>query len=353
MHPLFSPRRLGRVASLATLALAAVAAVLPASASARPNAADVVLNGAGATFPAPLYTRWFSDYYWLSSERVQINYQAIGSGGGIAQVTAGTVDFGASDGILTADQQAAASDVMMIPMTSGAVAVVYNEADLGPGLWLTPDLLADIFLGTATTWDDPRIHALNPGLPLTNEAITVVHRSDGSGTTNIFTNYLTKVSPAWAARVGTANSVNWPAGIGSQGNAGVAGSVEQIPGAIGYVEYAYAVSNGLNYATLQNASGNFIAPSLYSTTAASAGVAIPDDTRVMLTNSANPDAYPIVGFTWLLVYRHYDRTTGETLVDFLNWAIHDGQNVTWELQYAPLSPEVVAKAEALIAQIQY
>jgi len=355
MHAWRPMRPLARAFQLAMVALTAAVALLPAVAGAAPSHVnDVVLNGAGATFPAPLYTRWFSDYYNLTGQRVQINYQAIGSGGGIAQVTARTVDFGASDAILNPTQQAAAGDVLMIPMTSGSVAVVYNVESLGSGMWLNQEALAGIFLGQITKWNDPKLTAINPSLNLPDQDITVVHRSDGSGTSNIFTDYLSKISPTWQSMVGKGTSVNWPAGVGGQGNAGVAGQVKQIPGAIGYVEFAYAVSNNLSYASLQNASGSYVAPSLEATTAAAEGVTIPDDTRIMLTNSSNPKAYPIVGFTWLLIYSSYSYwVKGKELVDFLHWAIHDGQQTTWQLQYAPLSPEVVEKAEGLINQIRY
>ncbi|MDO8687924.1 MAG: phosphate ABC transporter substrate-binding protein PstS [Dehalococcoidales bacterium] len=317
----------------------------------------VNLNGAGATFPYPLYSKWFDEYNKLTG--VQINYQSIGSGGGISQVTAGTVDFGASDGIMT-DTQIAASTaaggaILHIPMTSGAVVVIYNVPGIVlSGLKLTPDILADIYLKKITMWNDPRISSQNPGVGLPNTSIAVVHRSDGSGTTNIFTNYLSKVSPEWATKVGNANSVNWPGDIGGSGNAGVAGQVVQIPGAIGYVELAYALQNNIMYATMQNAKGNYIVPSLVSTTAAAQGVTLPDDTKVMLTNSDNPDAYPIVGFTWILAYANQtDKNKGQTLVNFLWWAIHDGQQFTEPLGYAKLSSLAVTRAENEILSIKY
>jgi phosphate transport system substrate-binding protein len=318
---------------------------------------SVNLNGAGATFPAPLYTKWFNEYYKLTG--VKINYQAVGSGAGITQITEGTVDFGASDGIMTAEQQANAEaahgPILHIPMTSGAVAIVYNLEGIGSGqLKLTGDVLADIYLKNITKWDDPRITALNPELTLPDTAIAVVHRSDGSGTTYIFTNYLSKISTDWSTKVGNATSVNWPGDVGGQGNAGVAGQVQQIPGAIGYVELAYALQNNIPYATLKNAAGNYVAPSLASTTKAAEGVTLPDDMKVMLTNSANPDAYPIVGFTWMLVYvNQTDKAKGETLVKMLWWAIHDGQQYTEPLSYARLASVAVAKAENEILSIKY
>ncbi|MDO8687356.1 MAG: phosphate ABC transporter substrate-binding protein PstS [Dehalococcoidales bacterium] len=317
----------------------------------------VNLNGAGATFPYPLYSKWFDEYNKLT--RVKINYQSIGSGGGIQQVTAGTVDFGASDGIMTDAQIAAAATsggpILHIPMTSGAVVVIYNVPGIVlSGLKLTPDILADIYLKKIRKWNDPRILALNPVFSSLSGDIAVVHRSDGSGTTNIFTNYLSKASQEWKDKVGNANSVNWPGDIGGQGNAGVAGQVRQIPGAIGYVELAYATQNKMTYAGLQNAAGNYIMPSLAATTAAAEGVALPDDMKVMLTNSDNPDAYPIVGFTWILAYANQtDKAKGQTLVNFLWWAIHDGQQFTESLGYAKLSSLAVTRAENEILSIRY
>jgi phosphate transport system substrate-binding protein len=315
------------------------------------------LNGAGATFPAPLYTKWFDEYYKLTG--VKINYQPIGSGAGITQITEGTVDFGASDGIMTAEQiakaEAAHGPILHIPMTSGAVAVVYNLSGIGTGeLKLTGDVLANIYLKKITKWNDPMITAINPGLQLPDMAIAVIHRSDGSGTTFIFTNYLSKVSEDWKTSVGNATSVNWPGDIGGQGNAGVAGQVQQIPGAIGYVELAYALQNNITYAVLKNAAGNYIAPSLAATTKASEGITLPDDMKIMITNSSNPDAYPIAGFTWILAYvNQTDKAKGETLVNVLWWAIHDGQQYTTPLDYAPLSSTAVAKAENEIRSIKY
>lgn len=256
------------------------------------------LNGAGATFPQPLYTTWFDVYAKITG--VQINYQGVGSGAGISQITADTVDFGASDGIMNADQQskaeAAGGPILHIPMTSGAIAVIYNLSGITSGtIKLTGDVLAKIYLKQITQWNDPQITALNPGLNLPDTAIAVVHRSDGSGTTNIFTNYLAKVSNDWNTQVGTANSVNWPGDIGAEKNAGVAGAVQQTPGSIGYVELAYAIQNNLPWVLLKNAAGNYEAPSIAGTTAATVGVTLPDDMKVMITNSSNADAYPICG----------------------------------------------------------
>jgi phosphate transport system substrate-binding protein len=315
------------------------------------------LNGAGATFPQPLYTKWFDVYDKLTG--VQINYQGVGSGAGITQITNGTVDFGASDAIMTADQQskveAAGGPILHIPMTSGAVAVIYNLSGISSGtIKLTGDVLAKIYLKTITKWDDPQITALNPGLNLPDTAVAVVHRSDGSGTTFIFTNYLAKVSNDWSTKVGNATSVNWPGDIGAEKNAGVAGAVQQTPGAIGYVELAYAIQNNLPWALLKNAAGNYEAPSLDGTTKATVGVTLPDDMKIMITNSSNPDAYPICGFTWILVYQHQpDQAKGLAIVNMLWWAIHDGQQYGTALDYAALSSAAVTKAEAEILSITY
>jgi phosphate transport system substrate-binding protein len=330
------------------LALLAVVVAFPANLA----SAQVSLNGAGATFPAPLYTKWFSEY--ANRTGVQINYQPIGSGGGIRAITDKTVDFGASDGILTDQQQAAVPDVLHIPMTSGSVVLAFNVPELEGTLYLSAENIADIFLGNILKWNDPKLAANNPGANLPNKDIVTVHRSDGSGTTFIFTNYLTKVSPAWASQVGSATAVNWPNGLGGQGNSGVAGEVKANEGAIGYVELAYAVQNNIPVATVQNAAGEWVQASHGSTTAAAAGVTLPDDMKVMITNSPNPLAYPIAGFTWILANREQtDQAKGKALVDMLMWAITDGQQYTVELGYAPLSPDAVMKAEALIRSITY
>jgi len=316
-----------------------------------PAGSATALTGAGATFPAPLYTRWFADYAQQCT--VQINYQPIGSGGGIQQHTARTVDFGASDGILTEAQFAAAPGTLMIPMTAGAEAMVVNLQGVNRGqLKLTPDTLAGIYLGEITRWNDSRLMADNAGVSLPNQDIIVVHRSDGSGTTNIFTTYLSQVSQTWASRVGAGNSVEWPVGLGGEGNAGVAGQVRQLPGAIGYVELAYATQNTMVWTALRNQAGQFVEPSIAATTAAMEGVSIPDNTQVMITNSANPQGYPIAGLTWILAYENQtDAAKARSLTHFLWWAIHDGQATAPQLEYAPLSPTIVTKAEALIQRI--
>jgi phosphate transport system substrate-binding protein len=322
-----------------------------------PSGSATSLTGAGATFPFPLYSKWIDEFGKLCD--VQINYQSIGSGGGIKQITAKTVDFGASDGIMNDEQTAAAEaaggPILHIPMTSGAVAVVFNLPGVQRGqLKLTPDVLADIYLKRISKWNDPLIAADNPGVNLPSMDIAVVHRSDGSGTTFIFTNYLSKVSQEWSDTVGFATSVEWPGDIGGEGNEGVANQVRQIPGAIGYVELAYTVQNDLPWAAVRNKSGKFEEPALESATAAATGVLLPDDMKVLLTDSSNPDAYPIVGFTWVLAYvNQSDKAKGQALVYYLWWAIHDGQQFTKDLLYAPLSPDAVTKAEAEIKSISY
>ncbi|MDD5170471.1 MAG: phosphate ABC transporter substrate-binding protein PstS [Syntrophales bacterium] len=344
---------------LGTMVLAACAGASQSkpSTSGTSSTSSVNLTGAGATFPAPLYTKWFDQYNKLTG--VKVNYQPIGSGGGISQITEGTVDFGASDGIMTPDQQAKAESkhgpILHIPMTVGSVAVIYNLPAVSSGqLKLTGDVLANIYLKKITRWNDPAITAINAGLQLPDTAIAVVHRSDGSGTTYIFTNYLSKVSRDWSAQVGNATSVSWPGDIGGQGNAGVAGQVQQLPGAIGYVELAYAIQNKISWASIKNNSGNYIEPSLAATTKAADGVVLPDDMKIMLTDSTNPDAYPIVGFTWILVYANQtDRVEGEALVKLLWWAIHDGQQYTEALSYGSLAAPVVAKAENQVLSIKY
>ncbi len=335
----------------------------PASSSAPPTAAttapqsNVTLNGAGATFPQLLYTKWFDEYSKLTG--VKVNYQGIGSGGGISQITAGTVDFGASDGIMTAEQQSAAEakggPILHIPMTIGPVAIIYNISQIGTKpLNLTPDVLSDIYLKKITKWTDPRIGSINPGVQLPSTDIAVVHRSDSSGTTYIFTNYLAKVSDEWKTKVGSATAVNWPGDIGGQGNAGVAGQVQQIPGAIGYVELAYATQNRIPFAQLKNSSGNYVLPSLASASKAADGVALPDDMKIMITNSPNPDAYPIVGFTWILAFvNQTDKTKGQALANMLWWAIHDGQAFNEGANYPRLPAAAVTKAENEIKSIQY
>ena len=337
---------------LISLGMALVMTALTVAMPAQPVSAQVSLNGAGATFPAPLYTKWFNEY--ANKTGVQINYQPIGSGGGIKAITDKTVDFGASDGIMTAEQLAAAPDILHIPMTAGSVVLAFNLPELEGKLNLSAETLSGIFLGTIVKWNDAALVAENPGAALPNKDILTVHRSDGSGTTFIFTNYLTKVSSAWAAQVGNATSVNWPNGLGGQGNSGVAGEIKANEGAIGYVELAYAVQNNIPVATMKNAAGQWVQASYGATTAAAEGVTLPDDMKIMITNSPNPLAYPISGFTWILVNKEQtDQAKGKALVDMLLWAVKDGQQFTTPLNYAPLSPEAAAKSEALIRSITF
>jgi phosphate transport system substrate-binding protein len=321
-----------------TLALLA-AALLPALA----RADNLLITGAGATFPFPIYSKWFSDYNKQHPE-LRFNYQSIGSGGGIKQVTEKTVDFGASDAPMTDEELSKAPGVQHVPTVLGAVVVTYNAPV--EALKLTPDTLAAIFMGAITKWNDPKLVADNAGVKLPDAPITVVHRSDGSGTTAIFTDYLAKASPAWKAKVGAGKSVKWPAGLGAKGNEGVTGLVKGTPGAVGYVELAYANQNKLSMASLKNADGVFVKPSLAGTSAAAAGVDVPADYRVSITNAKGKESYPISAFTYLLVYKDQaDRAKGEALLKFLWWAVHEGQQVAPSLDYAALPKPVVARIE--------
>jgi len=321
--------------------------------------AQLKLNGAGATFPYVIYSKWFDVYH--KQTNIQFNYQSIGSGGGIKQVIEGTVDFGASDGPMSPEQLKEAStkqgtEVLHIPMILGAVVVTYNLPSVGADLLLNQDVVAGIFLGEITKWNDPKIAATNPGRPLPNQTIIVAHRSDGSGTTYIFTDYLTKVSKTWEAKAGRGTSVNWPIGLGGKGNEGVSGLVKQTPGAIGYVELAYAVQNNLPYASVKNKAGEFVKPTLESVTAAAAGASknMPADLRVSITDPDGKESYPISGFTWLLVYQIMkDKQKGEALVKFLKWAMGEGQSYAKDLLYAPLPKEVIKLCESKIALIKY
>jgi phosphate transport system substrate-binding protein len=309
----------------------------------------IQINGAGATFPYPIYSKWFSDYNKLHPN-VQINYQSIGSGGGIRQLSAGTVFFGASDGPMTNDQIFAAGfPVLHLPTVLGGVVPVYNI----PGdVRFTGEILADIFLGRITKWNDAAIAAVNPGVNLPNLDITVVHRSDGSGTSYIWVDYLSKVSPEFRKTVGVATAVNWPVGVGAKGNEGVAGMVKQQPGSIGYVELIYAIQNKISYGAVQNAAGEFVRASTETVTnaaAAASGPAMPKDFRVSITNAPGKNAYPISSFTWLLLnVSPSDKVRSKTMVEFARWALTDGQRYAAELGYAPLPKEVVAmELEAL------
>ena len=316
--------------------------------------AQTTLNGAGATFPYPIYSKWFNEYHNEHSN-IQINYQSIGSGGGIRQVQAGTVDFGASDMPLN-NEQIAQSKVKLlhVPTVLGAVVPAYNISGVTGEVKFSGDVLADIYLGKITKWNDPRIAKANPGIKLPDENITVVHRSDGSGTTFIFTDFLSKVSPDWKNQVGSSTSVKWPLGMGGKGNEGVAGYLRQLPGSIGYIELIYALQNKINFGSVQNSSHNFIKASLESTTAAAEGVKMPADFRVSITNPPGKNAYPIASFTWLLIPTNpADANKGKILKDFLFWMLDKGQTMTEALSYAPLPKDAVAKEKAAItAQVK-
>ena len=312
---------------------------------------QTTLNGAGATFPYPMYSKWFSEYNKLHPD-IQFNYQSIGSGGGIRQVIAGTVDFGASDGPMTDEQLAQAKiKIVHIPTVLGAVVPAYNVPGVSGELKFTPAALAGIFLGKITSWNDPALTSVNPGVNLPNQPLIVIHRSDGSGTTYIFTDYLSKVSNEWQNQVGKGTSVKWPVGLGGKGNEGVAGMVRQMQGSIGYVELI--LQNNISYGTVKNASGNFVKASLDSVTAAAASVKnMPADFRVSITNAPGKDAYPISSFTWLLIpAQSKDKAKGKILADFLNWMVDDGQKMTAPLTYAPLPETVVPKVKNAIKQV--
>jgi phosphate transport system substrate-binding protein len=325
----------------------AIALGMSASAS-----AQMMINGAGATFPYPIYSKWF-DAYAKVDPSVRFNYQSIGSGGGQKQILAQTVDFGASDGPMSDENLAKAPGKLLhIPTVAGAVVMVSNLPG-NPALKLDGDTIAGIYLGQIKKWNDPKLTALNPGAKLPDKDIVVVHRSDGSGTTFIFTDYLSKVSSEWKSKVGNNTSVNWPAGIGGKGNEGVSGQVKQTPGAIGYVELIYAIQNKMPYAEVKNAAGEFVKPTLESVTAALATADIPDDFRFSMTNAPGKDAYPISGATWLLVYQQQkDAAKGKKLVEFLKWAAKDGEKMAKDLDYAPLPDNVQERVLKRIDEIK-
>jgi phosphate transport system substrate-binding protein len=348
--------------SIAAIILGAVVLALgvcmpvesPSAAPAPAPDQALLINGAGATFPYPIYSKWFDEYHKLHPD-LQFNYQSIGSGGGIRQVLAGTVDFGATDGPMT-DQQLsqAKTKILHFPTVLGAGVPAYNIPGITQELNFTPEALAGIFLGKITKWNDPAIAGPNKGVNFPDMDVTVVHRSDGSGTTYIWVDYLSKISDEWKTKVGKATSVNWPVGLGGKGNEGVAGLVKQQPGAIGYVELIYAIQNNLPYGRVQNSSGVFVKADLASVTAAAAGAAksMPDDFRVSITNPAGKAAYPISSFTWLLVPSKIDDPTKKkAIIDFLHWMLKDGQGMVEALSYAKLPKSVVAKESKAISQI--
>jgi phosphate transport system substrate-binding protein len=314
----------------------------------------VNLQGAGATFPNPLYQKWLSEYGKINPN-IRIDYQAIGSGGGIKQIREQTIDFGATDSPMKdEDLKAAPGEILHIPTVLGAVVITYNLQGVTQPLRFSPDVVADIFLGKVKRWDDPRIRQDNGGVNLPAADITVVHRSDGSGTSAVFTDYLSKVSPEWKDKVGAGTSPNWPVGLGGKGNEGVTGQVKQTPNTIGYVELAYAVQNKLPVALIKNKSGSFVEPSLEAVTAAAAEAiaTTPEDLRVSITDAAGANAYPISSYTYILAYKDQrDAGKGKALVDFLWWGIHDGERYANALQYAPLPAEIVKRAEAKINSI--
>lgn len=317
---------------------------------------DKTLLGAGSTFVYPLFSKLFSEYN--KSTGIKVNYQSIGSGGGILQLTNKTVDFGDSDAPLNEEQdKKIGAPVLHIPMCSGAVVISYNLPGVKDTLKLTPAVIANIFQGKIKTWNDPQIAAVNTGVNLPNTPVVVCHRSDGSGTTNIFTTYLSKVSPEWNTKPGKGSSINWPIGLGGKGNEGVAGLVKQTPGAIGYIELAYAMQNKMAFASIQNKGGNFITPTVSSTSAAG-NIQLPADAKVSLTDTDAADGYPISGFTWALIYKEQaynnrSESRANNMVKLLWWNIHEGQKYCEGLHYAPLSPSAVSVAETLLKSATY
>jgi phosphate transport system substrate-binding protein len=346
-----------KLKTFAVLLAVALAACQPneskTSQAASASSGPMTINGAGATFPNPIYSKWF-DEYQKSHPDVRINYQPIGSGGGIKQLTSQTVFFGATDGPMTdAQLQAAPGAILHFPTVLGGVVPVYNVTGVTQPLRFSGAVLADIYLGKITKWNDAAIAKINPGVKLPADDIAVVHRSDGSGTTYIFCDFLSKVSLDYKTKVGVATSVNWPAGVGAKGNEGVSGLVRQTPGAIGYVELIYALQNKMTYGSVQNKAGQFVTASLDSVTAAATGAAIPDDFRVSITNADGANAYPIASFTWLLLYQHpKDAARGKAMVDFVKWALTNGQKFAPSLGYAPLPQPVVAKEMQALGKIQ-
>jgi len=349
-HRILSARALAAlmILSLLTLLLAGCGAKGPDGSS------ETRIQGAGATFPNPIYQKWFSEYN-KANPGVKFDYQSIGSGGGIKQISEKTVDFGGSDAPMKDDDLGKVQgQILHIPTVLGAVVMTYNIPGVTGDLKFTPEAIAGIFLGKIKKWNDPAIASVNEGATLPANDITVVHRSDGSGTTYVFTDYLSKVSPEWKSGPGTGPSPNWPTGLGAKGNEGVTGQVKQTPNSIGYVELIYAEQNKLPAAAIKNASGEWVKPTLDSTSAAAAGAAIPDDLRVSITNAPGAGAYPISSFTYLLVYKEQaDQTKGKALVDFLWWATHDGEKMAKDMSYAPLPAEVVKKAEEKIKSITH
>src|SRR6185369_3705100 len=341
------------VACFSALALLVVSIACNGGGSGSSNG-SVSLQGAGASFPNPLYQKWMNEYGKVKPG-VKLDYQSIGSGGGIKQLKEQTVDFGASDAPMKdEDLKSAPGEILHVPTVLGAVTITYNLQGVSQPLRFSPEVIADIFLGKIKKWNDPKIAADNPGVTLPSSDITVVHRAEGSGTSAVFTDYLSKVSAEWKEKVGAGTSPSWPIGMGGKGNEGVTGQVKSTPNTIGYVELAYAVQNKLPVGQVKNASGNFITPSIDTVTAAAAASAanMPDDLRVSITNAAGPDAYPISSYTYVLLYKNQkDAAKGKALVNFLWWGIHDGESFAKDLQYAPLPADIVKRAEAKINSV--
>ena len=333
------------------------AAAAPTNTAVKVGSGSVLINGAGATFPVPIYSKWFQQYSTTVNKEVAFNYQPIGSGGGINAVTAKTVDFAGSDAALTDDQMSKAPGLLHIPTVAGAVVLAYNLKGVTQPLILDGATAAGIFNGDISTWNDAKIAALNPGVTLPSGDIAVVHRSDGSGTTNIFTNYLSAVSPDWKSKVGAGTTVNWPVGLGGKGNPGVAGAVQQTDGSIGYVELAYAVQNKIPYAKMKNQAGQTVEATVESTVAAANGITVPDDFRISIVNAADPAAWPIAGFTYLLVYKDLnnikDEARAKALGDFLWWSEHEGEDMAKDLLYARPAADLSKKIEAELRSITF
>lgn len=332
-----------------TLAIAVSLIAAPAFAAA------TSINGAGASFPNPIYSKWFSEYNKVDPT-TEINYQSVGSGAGVRQLLDRTVDFGASDAPMTDEQLSkATTPVIHVPTVMGAVVLTYNLPEVKASLQLTPDVVADLFLGKITKWDDARIAKLNPGVKLPNTDVMVAHRSDGSGTTAVFADYLSKVSPEWKDKVGNGTALSWPVGLGGKGNEGVTGLVKQTPGTIGYIELTYAKTNGLPVAKLKNKAGKFIEPSPASVTAAAAGALkdMPKDFRVSITDAAGKEAYPISAFTYILIYQKMDAKKGPKIVNVLKWSLTNGQKLAEPLHYAPLPKQLVSKIETRLKDVQF
>jgi phosphate transport system substrate-binding protein len=347
------------ILTLAAVAVLAVACgksetpVTGSSSSTSGSAQTLTINGAGATFPYPIYSKWFAEF-GKTRPNVQINYQSIGSGGGIKQLSSKTVFFGATDGPMNEEQiKNAPGPILHLPTVAGGVVPIYNVPGVTAPLHFTGAALAGIYLGTIKKWNDPAIVAANPGVTLPATEIAVVHRSDGSGTTYIFVDYLSKVSPEFKTKVGVATAVSWPVGVGAKGNEGVSGLVKQTPGAVGYVELIYATQNTIAYGAVQNKAGKFVTASLDSVTAAAAGATMPDDFRVSITNADGDAAYPIASFTWILLYeKSDDQERSKVMVDFMKWALTDGQQFAGPLGYAPLPKAVVDKEMQALGRIQ-